>query len=331
MRAPEPGDGTGIYRVELPTSFPVGPVNSYLIEDDPLTLVDAGPNAATTLVALEDGVAALGHKINEIELIIVTHQHLDHIGLVGLLAEKTGAEVAALQELQPWLASYDQSIRAQHRYMRETLLTHGVPRDICLVVDAMNRRSSGWGAPVNVTIPLVPGQELRLGTRTFTVLHRPGHSPSDTVFCDYDARVMIGGDHLLGHISSNPVLTRPLDGREHRRPQALATYLDSLGKTATEPIDVVYSGHGDPVHAHAELIKTRVEMHRRRCERLLELIEARPRTAFELARELWPDEAVRQVQLTISEVLGHVDLLINAGDVFELQGEGGQIEFLRSH
>ena len=100
----------GIHAIPLPTSFAVGPVNSYLIEDDPLTLVDAGPNSATAFAALEDGLAALGHRVEDLGLILVTHQHLDHMGLVGLLARRSGAELAALNLLQPWLANYGESI-----------------------------------------------------------------------------------------------------------------------------------------------------------------------------------------------------------------------------
>ena len=48
------------------------------------------------------------------------------------------------------------------------------------------------------------------------MLHRPGHSPSDTVFWDEQRQILIAGDHLLAHISSNPLVARPLERRlEH--------------------------------------------------------------------------------------------------------------------
>lgn len=53
----EMAEEIGIHPITLPTGFAVGPVNSYLIEDDPLTLVDAGPNSATTFEALEAGAS----------------------------------------------------------------------------------------------------------------------------------------------------------------------------------------------------------------------------------------------------------------------------------
>jgi hypothetical protein len=40
-----PAAEAGIHRLSIPTPFAVGRVNAYLIEDEPLTLVDAGPNS----------------------------------------------------------------------------------------------------------------------------------------------------------------------------------------------------------------------------------------------------------------------------------------------
>jgi hypothetical protein len=49
-------------------------------------------------------------------------------------------------------------------------------------------------------------------------------------------------------------------------------------------------------------------------------------TAFEIAQELWGNVAVTQAFLTLSEVVGHVDLLINAGRVREV-AEGEIVRF----
>ena len=87
----------GIHRIAIPTPFAVGRVNVYLIEDDPLTLVDAGPNSATSFDELTSGLAALGHSLEDIELVILTHQHIDHLGLVSLVARYgAGAELTRL-------------------------------------------------------------------------------------------------------------------------------------------------------------------------------------------------------------------------------------------
>jgi glyoxylase-like metal-dependent hydrolase (beta-lactamase superfamily II) len=153
------------------------------------------------------------------------------------------------------------------------------------------------------------------------VHHRPGHSPTDTIFHDRERRILIAADHLLGHISSNPLITRPTDGSSER-PQALVTYLRSLKATREMDVELVLPGHGDPITDHRALIDERFALHGRRAEKIHGLIAARPRTAYEIAQALWGNIAVTQAYLTLSEVLGHVDLLANDGRVREIDREG---------
>jgi hypothetical protein len=72
-------------------------------------------------------------------------------------------------------------------------------------------------------------------------------------------------------------------------------------------------------------------MHRRRAGKLRALIAERPRSAYELAQELWGNVAVTQAFLTLSEVVGHVDLLIGAGLVQEVEGPDGIVRFESTH
>jgi glyoxylase-like metal-dependent hydrolase (beta-lactamase superfamily II) len=162
---------------------------------------------------------------------------------------------------------------------------------------------------------------MRFRDRTLEVQLRPGHSPSDTVFWDSDRQILLCADHLIGHISSNPLISRPLDGSEGR-PRALMNYIASLKRTRELPARILLPGHGDPITNHRELIDDRFDHHRRRAEKILGLIAERPRTAYEIAQELWGNVAVTQAFLTLSEVLGHVDLLAEDGRVREaLDGE----------
>lgn len=246
---------------------------------------------------------------------MLTHQHIDHIGLASILARRSGAEVAALDALAPWLADYAKRMEADDRFAEELMLRHGVPSDVALALRAVSSAFRGWGASVEVTRPLAPGSVLALRDRSFQVLHRPGHSPSDTVFFDAERREMLGGDHVIGHISSNPLITRPLD-EGSARPSALLTYLDSLRATqAMEGVDVIHAGHGEPVHDHAALIDARFRAHERRASKILKLLADGPLTAHEIAQRLWGTVALTQAYLTLSEVLGHLDLLTQRGQV----------------
>jgi glyoxylase-like metal-dependent hydrolase (beta-lactamase superfamily II) len=314
----------GIHRLRVPTPFQVGRVNAYLIEDEPLTLIDSGPNSAKALDELEQALAAHGRRIEEIGLLVITHQHMDHFGLASILARRSHAEVAALDALAPYLATYSEQTDLDDRFAEQMMLRHGIPPEIVTALRAVSAGFRAWGSAVQVTRPLSDGSQLQLRDRTLKVLHRPGHSPSDTVFLDERLRVLLAADHLIAHISSNPLLARPLGAAddESSRPQALLTYMDSLQKTRAMDLDVVLPGHGEPITGHSALIDERFRMHARRAERMRRLIASEPRTAHEIAQELWGNVAVTQAYLTLSEVLGHIDVLLRDGQVKEDEHDG---------
>lgn len=308
----------GIHCIPVSTPFAVGMVNTYLLEDDPLTLIDAGPNSARSLEELNAGLGQRGHSIDDLELVIVTHQHIDHLGLVEIVAEHSGAEVAALGLAAERLANFDQDAELEDQFAVELMLRNGIPEEVTAALRSVSRSFRGWGAPVRVTKPLADGEAIELRDRRLEVLHRPGHSPSDTLFWDEERRLLIGGDHLIAHISSNPLISRPLDGSEQRE-QALVSYNDSVAKTRELPAGIVLSGHGEPIVEHAKLIDSRLAATERRKEKIHGLIAEEPRSAYAVAQAIWGNVAVTQAFLTLSEVIGHADLLIAEGRVREVQ------------
>ncbi len=311
----------GVHRIAIPTPFAVGRVNVYLIEDSPLTLVDAGPNSGTSFDELQRGLAALGHTLEDVELVLLTHQHIDHLGLVSLVAAHSGAEVAAIEAAVPFVENFSIESQADDDFAKDVMLRNGMSEDVAAALQSVSRAFRAWGARVDVTRVLRDGDRVEMRDRTLEVAFRPGHSPSDTVFLDRERRQLVAGDHLLGHISSNPLITRDRD-HPGERTRALVAYLASLRLTQAMDVDLVLPGHGDPVTDHAALIDQRFAMHRRRAAKIHRLVAERPRTAHEVAQSLWGNIAVTQAFLTLSEVLGHMDLLLADGRVRERDRDG---------
>ena len=308
----------GIRVLGIPTPFQVGRVNTYLLEDEPLTLIDSGPNSGKALDELERQLEALGHGIVDLELVIITHQHIDHLGLVDIVAKRSGAEVASLDLLAPFVENFGADAERDDEEAAALMLRHGISEEVVRALRQVTGSFRAWGSKAHVTRPLRDGEVIELRGRRLEVQHRPGHSPSDTLFWDPERRILIAADHLIKHISSNPLISRPLDGAGERT-QALVVYLESLKRTRELPAEIVLSGHGEPITDHVALIDERFALHRRRAEKLYRLIAEEPRTGHELAQALWGDVAVTQAFLTLSEVIGHVDLLVNAGYVREVE------------
>jgi glyoxylase-like metal-dependent hydrolase (beta-lactamase superfamily II) len=309
-----------IARIPIPTPFAVGAVNAYLLGGDPLTLVDAGPRMEEAEAFLDAALAEHGVAIEDLDLIVLTHQHADHVGLAAQLQRRSGAAVAATARLAAFLGDIEQSLEADDAYAVALLRRHGVGEDTIDTLSRIVRAFRRFTEGAAVTHVLEPGGELVAGGRSWTVAERPGHSPTDTVL--RADGLLLGGDHLLEKISSNPIAHVAIGAPDPAglaaspdRPQPLVTYLESMRRTAEEDRgDRVLPGHGAPFTGAAALVEKRAAMTARRAEKIRRAL-ARARTAADVGRELWRHVPVTQAYLVLSEVLGHLDLLERRGAV----------------
>lgn len=316
----------GIFLMEIPTPFAVGPVNCYLLEDDPLTIFDPGPNSGEAIEALVVNLRKYGHELADIERIVVTHQHIDHQGLTQVVQHASGAEVVCLDKCRPWIENFHEESSATDRWASGMLVQHGVGEEVAVALRSVAKAFRGWGCESPVDRTVGEGDFLEFRDRKLEVFHRPGHSSTDTVFWNGETQTMIAADHLIKHISSNPLLERPAAEGEPR-PQELVLYRESQAKTREMPATLTLSGHGEPIVDHAALIDERFASTDKRVEKLYGMLaEGGPQTAHELARGTWGNIAVTQAFLTLSEVLGNLDILENAGRVAPAE-EAGVIKY----
>lgn len=313
-----------VSKITIPTPFSVGPVNCYLLDGEPLTLIDAGPNDQASLEALEAGLAEHGRRVEDLELVLLTHQHYDHYGLAATLAERSGATIAAHELLAPFLADLDASMDAEDAYAAEIMALHGVEPETSAALQENSRRYRRYGASVEIGTVLREGDSVLAGGRELTVAPRTGHSPTDTIFIDTGTWSAFVGDHLIAHISSNPIVHRPLaeEPDPRRRRPALIRYLESLSQTSKLDLEELYPGHGETVTYYKDLIYERELHHTERKEKIFAELGSGSRTARELSRAVWPALPTDQVYLALSEVLGHVDLLVDEGRVVEEEAGG---------
>jgi glyoxylase-like metal-dependent hydrolase (beta-lactamase superfamily II) len=237
--------------------------------------------------------------------------------------------VAAIAPLAEFLSDFEASMDADDAYAVAMMRRHGVELDVARRLNEVSRSWRNVGGGVAVDRLLADGETVVAGGRRLDVFVRPGHSPTDTLFHDPADGVLLGGDHLLERVSSNPVAHAPIGVADPvaaaaapDRPQPLRAYLASFERTRELPVSVVLPGHGAPFAGHEELIDERVVMHRRRAERILREVDGRA-TAADIARALWRRVAVSQAYLALSEVVAHVDLL--AADGLVREREDGEV------
>src|SRR3954467_15323405 len=164
---------------------------TYLIDDDPLTLVDAGPNSGRALDEWPPRLREHRHSLEDIELVLVTHQHIDHIGLVEIVAAHSNAEVAAIDAAVPFIENYSSAAAEDDRFAMDLMVRHGIPEEVARALGSVSAAFRGWGAKAKITRVLQDGDTLDFRDRTLKVHFRPGHSPSDTVFEDSERKLLV--------------------------------------------------------------------------------------------------------------------------------------------
>ena len=132
---------------------------------------------------------------------------------------------------------------------------------------------------------------------------------------------MLSSDHLLKHITSNPLLEPPEPGETARR-RSLVDYLASLRRVAAMDVAKALPAHGEPISDHRALIAERFGFHRERQERILGLLDNGGRTAYDIALILWPGLSPLSTFLALSEVIGHMDVLEDEGRIRLLRDDG---------
>jgi glyoxylase-like metal-dependent hydrolase (beta-lactamase superfamily II) len=318
-----------VERIALPLRH-VGSVNAWLLRGEPLTLVDTGPRNTDALAALETGLRDHGLRLEDIELVLATHHHLDHVGLAATIQRRSGARVAVLEGLADYGAAYEARTRADRGFSRELMAAHGVPQQVIAENEGFWEYIGANSEPFATDVRLLEDEVIRAGGRDLRVVARPGHSTTDTLFVDDEHGIAFVGDHVLARISSNTEIY-PGPGENETRPRARHSYLDSLRKTAAMPLERLLTGHGAVVTRHPELIRARLDEHERRSQRIADVLAKAPNTAYGVAAQLWPARMIReQPLLVLWEVLGHVDLMLCAGVLRERRADDGCSWFTRN-
>jgi glyoxylase-like metal-dependent hydrolase (beta-lactamase superfamily II) len=307
--------------ITLPTGFPVGPVNAYLLEGDPLTLIDTGPKNPETLAALEAGLAKRNVRVEDIRQIILTHHHVDHVGLAKTIVERSGAKVVSHPFNIPYLANYEAERVRQFPFYNQIWAEAGTPPEIVTTMSRSNENISRWLDPVGVDETIDEGDTVTIGGTSWHVYHTPGHAGGLVCLFDADSKEMIANDHFLRDISSNPVMEPPptggaVGGANALRPKRLVEYLHHMERMAAlEPV-VAYPGHGELVTDVQGLVRKRKAFHQRRADKIHATLGGQALTLWELTQPMFPKiHRGMDFFLAHSEVLGHLDLLLEADRV----------------
>ena len=327
----------GLRWLRMPLPFALDHINLWLLEDaDGWTIVDCGIATEVTkglweqIFAAQPGGARqeAGARAFNATRVLVTHCHLDHVGLAHWLCQRFGATL--------WMS--------QAEYLSAHAIRDGgagyTPDNLL----AMYRRNGLSGAGLakmalrgnryRLAVPdfphsyhrLMDGDEIGIGRRMWRVIMGYGHSPEHAALYCSELGVLISGDMVLPKISTNvSVWSVDPDGNP------LQQFLDSLKRYAGLPADtLVLPSHGLPFRGLRERVEQLQEHHRQHFEVLHEA-SARPLSAFDAIPTLFQRELdTHQLFFAMGEAMAHLHSLHYRGALARETGADGVIRYVRS-
>ncbi len=294
-------------------------------------LIDAGFDAAagelgTWEVLVEQALAA-GVAPEDVRVVVVTHEHIDHAGLAARWAALGARIVVGRAGMRTVALGREANERTRAARIDE-YRRHGTPD---AVLDEMRgvhpTRALRWEpCPEAALEPAHEHPTYRLeGGNTLRLIAAPGHTPGNLVALIEETREVFSGDTLIPTTIPTPGLHFPglVESGDATRWPSLPPFLHSVAILRDLDLKRVYPGHGDVIEEPGVFIDRFEAHHRRRGAQVrAALVEASEgATAFEIARVVFrrlPDERLGQA---LTEVIGHLDLLAESGQATCASGE----------
>ena len=216
-------------------------VNWYLLEEaGRVTIVDAGCPAYRP--QLDGALRALGRSIDDVEAIVLTHAHIDHIGFAQVLQDERGIPVYAHEAELPQ-ATTGKPPKTEGSFI--TALRYRKARQVIFHIV----RNGGARPPKVARVEVfADGDELAVPGRPRAV-HTPGHSPGHCVLHVPAEGAAFVGDSLCGWNTVTGEQGPILPPRQFSNSMAKARA--SLERIEGIDAQTLYFGHGDPWTAGA--------------------------------------------------------------------------------
>ena len=299
----------GPIRIEVPTVFEMGTVNSYLFKLPVPTLIDCGERSDGSWDALLNGLSDEGLTITDIDRVIITHAHVDHMGMAAKVVEVSGAKVWVSDMVRPWAVDLDK-VQSDRWNTIMRLLTEITGKEDSPMHQGFARffknYTSYWDPiPAESIEVFRVGDSLSLGDGQWEVKYAPGHCINQTCFYNNESKELLAADMLL-KIAATPVIDADLKDPQQRA-EGLSVMMDTMKEFMALELSTVYPGHYKPITNGNELLKKQLHRIDQRIEQTYKLISEGPKNFFEILQHMYKG---RVSGPAIPMMIGYLDVLL---------------------
>ncbi len=302
-------------RIELSLGIMFQSVNCYLVPGKVLTLIDCGLDSEENWQTFQKKLNENGYQVADIKQVIITHEHIDHIGLLPRILEKSEATIRIPKMIEGWFSRPTEMKEAYLQFKKKLLSNLGFPKDIeqQAIRFIEEGRSYKKVDDLHRFETFEEGDILHFGNTQWEALNTPGHCPTQFVFLQKKQKRIFSGDMLLP-IAPMPIVTE--DPNNPDQPiRALKELQLSFERLKKYQIQQVYPGHGlefTDANSIIEKQQARMQMRKNEC---YGAIKNGHQTPYEINRAMYPYQMMPPDFSGLYMVLGYLDLLEEEGRI----------------
>lgn len=302
----------------IPVPMPASPLrytSVYVLgSESGVSIIDAGWGSDDAWAAFCAGLTGIGASVADIQGVLVTHHHFDHIGLARRIQQASGAWVAMHPADSDAIARPEyRDPEVAHRAELQWLISVGAEREQAATLSVGPEKFATRPLTVVPDRLIEDGEAVGVAGWSLRAVHTPGHTPGHLCFVDEDTQLVFSGDHVLPRISPHISVDRRGEF------DLLANYLSSLRKIGEHPADEVLPAHEWRFRGLRERTDQLLDHHEQRLAELLEVVRRMPGAVpWILAGELtwsrsWDQYDGRMRITAVSETVAHLVHLVSRG------------------
>jgi glyoxylase-like metal-dependent hydrolase (beta-lactamase superfamily II) len=299
-----------VFPIIVPDKSALKSVNFFLVKQEhSLSLIDAGWNNEECWNGLMESLKINGFTLSDVTELILTHHHIDHVGLVNRITSEHPIPVYCHPYSIPRLKRDQSFLEMRVEFYTKLYQEMGCGKSgenhsaYLKKAIQLNKQNA-----IHADLIEVLDNELF----DFRIIEVPGHAPDQIAFYDERKNSLFAGDLLIGHLSSNALIEPDLAGK---RIPTLSQHIESLKKCLTLNVKIIFPGHGKLIEQPDSLIIKRLERIEEKAKRIIHLIKSGITTGNDLALSYYKNTYYEQFPLVISEIIGHLDYLEVQGKI----------------
>ncbi len=322
----------GVYQFKIDTPFDVGFVTIYLFEiDGKKVFYDAGLNMRNWEKLFFSALQDINISIKDIDYCIVSHNHLDHTGLIKKFKRRNPDIQIVMGELthstMKWETESENSeeLKNEAKKIAKEMIKFGIS-------EAQGKRLVEWHTMWpklrryhKPDLIVRDGEEIFFKTNKLKIIWTPGHSVGHICVFDENNRYLFSGDHILSRITPHigNFVINPMIRKDYDFENILDYYLKSLDRIDKLNPKIIFPAHQEIIYNPHERILEIKEHHKNRLNEISSLIKNNPMVPIKIS-QIHFGEDLDEINsfLALSEVLAHLIYLESQGKVKRIEKNG---------